>query len=32
VSPVAAGVICGFGPKGYLLALDALNDLLARNG
>ena len=32
VSPVAAGVICGFGPKGYLLALDALNDLLAKDG
>lgn len=32
VSPVAAGVICGLGPKGYLLALDALKTLLARNG
>lgn len=32
VSPVAAGVICGLGPKGYLLALDALKTLLARDG
>src|SRR5262249_38664827 len=24
VSPVAKGVICGFGPKGYELALEAL--------
>jgi 3-dehydroquinate dehydratase-2 len=24
VSPVAAGVICGFGPQGYLLALQAI--------
>jgi len=28
VSPVAAGVICGLGPKGYLLALDALKTLI----
>lgn len=28
VSPVANGVICGLGPKGYLLALDALLDLV----
>lgn len=24
ISPVAAGVICGFGPAGYLLAVEAL--------
>lgn len=24
ISPVAAGVICGFGPSGYVLAVDAL--------
>lgn len=29
VSPVAAGVICGFGPLGYALALQALKPLLA---
>lgn len=28
VSPAATGVICGLGPKGYLLALDALADIL----
>jgi 3-dehydroquinate dehydratase-2 len=28
VSPVAAGVICGFGATGYELALDAMADLL----
>lgn len=28
VSPVAAGVICGLGPSGYLLALEALSPLL----
>jgi 3-dehydroquinate dehydratase-2 len=28
VSPVARGVICGFGPKGYELALEALAALL----
>jgi 3-dehydroquinate dehydratase-2 len=28
VSPVAAGVICGLGAQGYLLALEALNSLL----
>lgn len=29
VSPVAKGVICGLGPQGYTLALDALHTLLA---
>jgi len=28
VSAVARGVICGFGAKGYVLALDALADIL----
>ena len=28
ISPVAAGVICGFGAKGYVLALDALADII----
>ena len=28
VSPAAQGVICGFGPKGYELAVDAMSDLL----
>ena len=28
VSPAATGVICGLGAKGYLLALDALADIL----
>jgi 3-dehydroquinate dehydratase-2 len=32
VSPVAAGVICGLGPKGYILALDALKHLIAKSG
>lgn len=27
ISPVATGVICGFGAKGYVLALDALADI-----
>jgi 3-dehydroquinate dehydratase-2 len=30
VAPAAHGVICGFGGKGYELALDAMADLLAR--
>ena len=30
VSPVAKGVICGFGPKGYELALEALASDLAK--
>ncbi len=29
VSPVAKGVICGLGPKGYTLALAALCDIVA---
>lgn len=28
VSPVANGVICGFGPHGYDLALDAISEIL----
>jgi 3-dehydroquinate dehydratase-2 len=28
VSPVAKGIICGFGGQGYLLALDALARLI----
>ena len=28
ISAVAAGVICGFGAKGYVLALDALADII----
>ncbi len=30
VSPVAAGIICGLGPKGYVLALEALATLVAQ--
>jgi len=29
VSPAAQGVICGFGPKGYELAVEAMADFLA---
>ena len=29
VSPAAQGVICGFGPKGYELAVEAMADMLA---
>jgi 3-dehydroquinate dehydratase-2 len=29
VSPVAAGVICGLGPGGYVLALEAMKPLIA---
>ncbi len=28
ISPVAAGVICGFGWRSYTLALDAIKDIL----
>ena len=27
--PAAQGVICGFGPKGYELAVEAMADMLA---
>jgi 3-dehydroquinate dehydratase-2 len=30
VAPAAQGVICGFGPKGYELAVEAMADLLTR--
>jgi 3-dehydroquinate dehydratase II len=29
VSPAAQGVICGFGPKGYELAIEAMADIVA---
>jgi 3-dehydroquinate dehydratase-2 len=32
VSPAAQGMICGFGPKGYELAMEAVADLLAKRG
>ena len=31
VTPAAQGLICGFGPKGYELAIEAMADLLARS-
>jgi 3-dehydroquinate dehydratase II len=31
VSPAAQGVICGFGPKGYELAIEAMGDLLDKS-
>jgi 3-dehydroquinate dehydratase-2 len=31
ISAVSHGLICGFGPKGYELAMDAMADLLARS-
>ena len=30
ISPVAVGVICGFGWRGYTLALDAIKDILGK--
>jgi 3-dehydroquinate dehydratase-2 len=30
VTPAAHGLICGFGPKGYELAIEAMADILAR--
>lgn len=30
VTPAAQGLICGFGPKGYELAIEAMADLLAK--
>jgi len=30
VSAVASGVICGFGPSGYRLALSALNEIISQ--
>jgi 3-dehydroquinate dehydratase-2 len=30
VAPVAQGVICGFGPMGYELAMEAMADLVAK--
>ncbi len=30
VSPVASGVLCGFGPDGYVMAVEALARILAR--
>jgi 3-dehydroquinate dehydratase-2 len=30
VSPAATGVICGFGPQGYALAVDAMAELLTK--
>jgi 3-dehydroquinate dehydratase-2 len=32
ISPLATGVICGLGSVGYLLALDAINNICAKNG
>ncbi|MGB3245426.1 MAG: type II 3-dehydroquinate dehydratase [Sulfitobacter sp.] len=31
ISKVAVGMICGFGAKGYILALDALSDRLTKS-
>ena len=32
VTPAAHGMICGFGPKGYELAIEAMADLLPDRG
>jgi 3-dehydroquinate dehydratase-2 len=32
ISPVAKGVICGFGPESYLLAIDAIAGAALRSG
>ena len=32
ISPAARGVICGFGPKTYELALEAMADILEKQG
>ncbi len=32
VSPAANGMICGFGPKGYEIALEAMAELIAKAG
>jgi 3-dehydroquinate dehydratase-2 len=32
ISPVATGMICGLGSIGYLLALDAIDKIRAKNG
>ena len=29
VSPIAKGVICGLGPRGYVLAVEAVADMVA---
>lgn len=31
VTPAAHGIICGFGPKGYEFAIEAIADLLAKS-
>jgi 3-dehydroquinate dehydratase-2 len=32
ISPAANGMICGFGPKGYEIALEAMAELIAKAG
>jgi 3-dehydroquinate dehydratase II len=31
ISPVAAGIVCGLGPAGYVLALEALKPLVTKS-
>lgn len=31
ISPAATGIICGFGPKGYQLAIEAVKDRIGKN-